>query len=588
MLDKQSTKKAANLVMGVSKRKLPTRNQLRYINNLLTFKERIIIALAVLVAIISGSFIGIYHYFATTEAIAAVGGEYSEAIVGYPEYINPILAQTNDVDLDISRMVFSGLFKRSKDQDLQPDLVTDYEISEDQLTYTFYLRRDAYWHDGTPLNAKDVIFTIEAIQDPNWQSPLEPSLRGVEIAQIDNYTLTLTLDEPFAPFLSALTFGILPQHIWFDAYRVSVQNITLSEYNIKPVGSGPFMFDQLVKDGSGNLKSYRLVPFDQYYGNSPYLEKITLVFYPDLFGATEALRRKQVDGLAFVSPEEKVGLESEHKQLQYYNLQLPQYTAIFFNQEHSDILARADVRKALVWGVDREKIINDVLQSEGEAIYTPILEGYIGHNPEVEKYGFDIQKGIEILEEAGWKYEGDDEYRTRKGETLEFSIATIDQPEFLNTLAILEENWTKMGIKVNVNIYAAEDIQESIIKPREYEALLFGEILGLDPDPYAFWHSTQMEHPGLALAVFYDKEIDGLLEEARKTSDQEKRTQSYLHFQNNLAEEVPAIFLYNPYYTYAIHQDIHGADSQYITMPADRFADIEQWYIETERVKKTD
>lgn len=579
--------KKKNLVMGVAHRKLPSRSQLRYINNLLSFKERVTIGVSVLLMILSVGFIVTYNYFSTTEAVPTISGEYTEAIVGYPEYINPILAQTNDVDLDIARLVFSSLFKRTKDQRLESDLVTDYEISEDQLTYTLYLRRDAYWHDGTPLTADDVIFTVEAIQDPNWQSPLEPSLRGVEAEKIDDYTLTLKLDEPFAPFLSALTFGILPQHIWFDAYRVSAQNITLSEYNIKPVGSGPFMFDKLVKDGSGNLKSYHLIPFDKYYGQQPYFESVAFAFYPDLFSATEAFRRKQVDGLAFVSADQKADLQKEHKQLQYYHLQLPQYTAIFFNQEHSDILANDTIRKALVWGVDRDKIISEVLKGEGEVIYTPILEGYIGHNPEVEKYGFDLEKGKTILDEAGWKLEEGNEFRTKNGNTLEFSIATIDQAEFLQTLDILKQNWTAMGIKVNVNIYASEDIQESIIKPREYEALLFGEIIGLDPDPYAFWHSTQMEHPGLALAVFYDKEIDGLLEQARKTTDEEKRRQSYLHFQNNLAEAIPAIFLYNPYYTYALHQDVHGVDSRYITMPADRFADIENWYFETKRIKKT-
>ncbi len=587
-MSKKTIKDSSRLVMGVSERKIPTRAQLRYINNLLSFKERIIVAVAGLVFVASSVFILLYHYYDTTELIPAYGGEYSEGVVGHPEYINPILAHTNDVDLDISRLVFSGLFKRNKGQRLETDLVTDYEISEDQLTYTFYLRRDAYWHDGEPLTASDVLFTVEAIQDPNYQSPLEPSLRGVESQKIDDYTFTLTLDEPFAPFLSALTFGILPEHIWFDAYKVSLQNITLSEYNIKPVGSGPYMFDELVRDTSGNLLSYHLQPFDQYYGDMSYIEKISFVFYPDLYSAKEGLRRKQIDGLAFITPEQKSELQEDHEQLNYYRLQLPQYTAIFFNEDHSDILARDEVRQALVWGVDRDRIVQDVLQGEGEVIYTPILEGYIGHNEAVEKYGFDIQKGIEILEEGGWILEEGEEFRKRNDEILEFSIATIDQPEFLNTLEILKEQWTKMGIKVSVNVYSPADVQENIIKPREYEALLFGEIVGVDPDPYAFWHSTQMEHPGLALAVFYQKNIDDLLETARKTSDEEERRLKYLHFQNILAEELPAIFLYNPFYTYALHENVRGADSQYITTPADRYADIESWYINTERVKKTD
>lgn len=584
--DSAGHKQPDRLVMGVSRRKLPTLAQLRYINVLLEFKERVIIGVSALVVITSVVWLGVYRYIDTTEAVPDNGGEFTEAVIGQPQYINPILSQTNDVDLDISKLVFSGLFHRTKDQQLEPDLVNDYDISEDQLTYTFYLRRDAKFHDGESLTVDDVIFTITAIQDPNYQSPLEPTLRGVKIARVDEYTFTLTLKEPFAPFLSSLAFGILPEHIWFNVYKGSIQNITLSEYNIKPIGSGPFMFDQLVKDSSGVMKSYSVVPFADYYGNRPHLDRVTLAFYDDINIASEALRRKQVDALAFITPDQKNELQKKNKQLQYQNLQLPQYTAIFFNQDHSDILAIDAVRQAIVYGVDRQGIINSALAGEGEPIYTPILPGQIGYNSEVEKYNFDVEHGKQLLEEAGWTIAEGEEFRTKDGDTLEFSIATVNQDEFLNTLEALKQNWTSMGIKVSVNVYEPQDIQEQIIKPREYEALLFGEIVGVDPDPYAFWHSTQMEHPGLALAVFYQKNIDDLLETARKTSDEEQRRLKYFNFQNILAEELPAIFLYNPFYTYAVRDDIQGIDSQYITTPADRYNDIANWYTKTNRIRK--
>lgn len=579
-----SDKPSSRLVMGVRQRSLPNIAQLRYINDVLTAKERLMIIVCWVVVVLSLVFMGAYHYMATTHVVAAPGGEYREALVGHPQYINPILAQTNDVDMDLTRLLFSGLFRQTKDQDLEPDLVSDYEISEDQLTYTLYVRRDAVWHDGVPLTAADVVFTIQAIQDPNWQSPLEPSMRGVTAQKIDDYTLTLTLKEPFAPFLSSLTFGILPEHIWFDVYKVSTQNITLSEYNIRPIGSGPFIFDSLVKDSGGTMKSYAVKPFDQYYGQKPYLQRASFYFYADLASAAAAVQQNEVDGVAFVTPEQKTDLQTNAHGLSYYPLQLPQYTAIFFNQDHSDILATDAVRQALVWGVDRQTIIEQALQGEGDVIYTPILPNYLGHNPEVEKYGFDLAKGNQILEDAGWTIPEGEQYRKKDDTLLEFSIATVNKEEFLQTLQVLQDNWTKMGIKVNVNVYEPADVQEQIIKSRNYEALLFGEIVGGDPDPYAFWHSSQMKHPGLGLAVFYQKNIDDLLETARKTSDEEQRRLKYFHFQNILAEETPAIFLYNPYYTYVISNNIKGVSSQSITSPSDRFADISNWHIETERV----
>lgn len=574
------------LVVGVRKRSLPTLAQLRYINNILTSRERIVVMVCWIVVVVAALFLGVYRYIDTTTVVAASGGTYREAIVGYPQYINPLLAQTNDVDMDLTRLLFSGLFRRTKEQRLEPDLITDYEISEDQLTYTFYLRRDTVWHDEQPLTANDVIFTIQAIQDPNWQSPLEPSMRSVEVSKIDEYTFTLKLQEPFAPFLSSLTFGILPEHVWFDAYKVSPQNITLSEYNIRPIGSGPFIFDSLVKDTNGILKSYHIRPFEKYYGAKPYLEEVSFFFFPDQASAVAAVEQHEADGTAFMTSEQTAILKSRARGLNYYRLQLPQYTAIFFNQEHSDILATDAVRQAIVYGVDRETIIQEALHGEGEGIYTPILPGYIGHNAEIEKYDFDLERGKQILEEAGFTVPEGGEFREKDGTLLEFSIATVNQEEFLKTLEVLKTNWTKMGIKVNINIYEPADIQEQIIKPRKYEALLFGEIMGSDPDPYAFWHSSQMEHPGLGLAVFYQKNIDDLLETARKTSDEEQRRLKYFHFQNILAEEIPAIFLYNPYYTYALSNDLKGIQSQYISQPSDRFADIQNWHIETDRIKK--
>ncbi len=578
-------KDPSRLVLGVRKRSFPNWAQLRYVSQILSTKERLTLKISWAALLVCLLFVGGYAYLSRTHVVPAVGGEYTEALVGHPNYINPILAQTNDVDMDLSRLIFSGMFRRTKDQTLEKDLVSDYEISEDQLTYTFYIRRDATWHDGQPLTANDVIYTIQAMQDPNWQSPLEPSMRGVEVKKIDDYTLTLTLTEPFAPFLSSLTFGILPEHIWFDAYKVSPQNITLSEYNTRPVGSGPFMFDALEKDSAGIMKSYQLVPYAGYYGQKPYLERISFSFYQELDSAVSAAQRGDVNGLAFITSEQKVSLQEQGRGLQYQRLQLPQYTGIFFNQEHSDILAVDAVRQALIWGVDRQTIINQALYGEGELIYTPILPGYIGYNADVEKYGFDLEKGKQILDDAGWVIPEGEQYRKKDDAVLEFSIATVNQEEFLNTLAVLQDNWTKMGIKVNVNVYEPADIQEQIIKPRDYEALLFGEIVGTDPDPYAFWHSSQMEHPGLALAVFYQKNIDDLLETARKTSDEEQRRLKYFHFQNILAEEIPAIFLYNPYYTYVISKDIKGVQSQYISLPSDRFADVVNWHIKTNRVK---
>ncbi len=584
-LKKKAESAKKDLVFGISKKKLPSWQQLRYLYTLLSHKERIVYQVALSLVVVCAVFMGGAFYFLNTEVVAQDGGDYTEGLVGYPEYVNPILAQANDVDLDLSSLIFSSLFKYNSQQELIPDLVTNYVLSEDQKTYTFYLRSDAKWHDGEDLLADDVIFTIQSIQDKTYKSPLRSSLSGVQIQKLDDHSFSLTLKEPFAPFLSSLTFGILPEHRWFD---IPAQNFALAEDNLKPIGSGPYKFSSLIKDRAGLVKSYHLEVNKDYYDEKPHLKEVNFLFYADIYSAVEAAKQKKVEGLSFIPAEDKEALEHKNSNLIFHSLRLPQYTAIFFNQKKSDILSKDPVREALIWGVDQDKIVTEVLQGDGENIYTPILPGYLGYNPETEKYGLDIEKGKEILEEAGWSIPEGEQYYKKNDNILEFTIATVELAEYMETLEILKENWEAMGFKINVDVYSVEDIQNQVIKPREYEALLFGEIIGTDPDPYPFWHSSQMNAPGLALAIFHQKDIDSLLEEARKITDEEERRLKYLHFQNIIAEEIPAIFLFNPSYSYSVHKKIKGIDSLYITVPSDRFAGIEDWHIKTKRTWKKD
>lgn len=580
-----------DLIFGANASKKPSWEQTKYFYKVLPKKERIIAyAASVLLAASVVGLLG-YAYFSNTEAMPENGGEYTEALVGYPEHINPILAQTNDVDMDLSRLIFSGLFKYNENQELVPDLVETYEMSEDQKEYSFKIREGVVWHDGEPLTADDVVFTISAIQDENFQSPLLPSLRGVGVEKVDDHNFKLFLKEPFAPFLSTLTFGIMPKHIWYDAYSVSAKNVLLTEYNIKPIGSGPYRFKKLVKDRDGNIKSFHLEKNENYFGRLPYIENLNFIFYPDMSAAVEAAGSKKAEGLAFVPYEDQEELHKMNRKLEFHSLRLPQYTALFFNQKEGDdnVLAYKAVREALAHAVPRKKIIEQVLGGNGEPIFAPILPGYVGYNPEIKKYDHDPKQAREILKEGGWTKKEGEEYRSRNDRILEFTVVTVDQPESIQALDMLKEEWEELGMKININTYSVEDIQAEIIKGRDYEALLFGEIVGTDPDPYPFWHSSQDEHPGLNLAIPYKrlKDVDQLLEEARVATEDEERAKKYYHFQNILADEIPAIFLYNPHYTYAVHKKVKGMESQYITTPSDRFAGIDRWYIKTDRKWKS-
>jgi len=568
------------LTLSLTKSRFPSLKQVKYLSRVLSKKEIKIIKSLSIIIFISLIFLGTTFYFQHITKVPVLGGEYVEGLVGFPQYINPLLAQTNDVDMDISRLVFSSLFRYNQKLELVPDLVSSYEISKDGKIYTLYLRKDAKWHDGENFTAEDVIFTVESIQNPEFRSPLAPSLRGIKLEKIDDYVIKFILLEPYAPFLENLTFGILPEHLWINIPPI---NANLAEYNIKPIGSGPFKFKSLVKDKLGNIKSYTLVRNENYYNQKSYLKKITFKFFPNFEEAVQALKTKEIEGISFLPKEFKRTIKN--KNLKYYSFELPQYTALFFNPKNNEILKDKNIRQALAYSIDREKIINEVLKDEGRIIDSPILPGFLGFNPDLKKYKFDPKIAGELLDKAGFELK-EGKRKNKNNEELEITLTTVDQSENYKTGELIKKNWEDLGLKVNLQIISTNQVQRKIIKPRAYEILLYSEIIGTDPDPFPFWHSSQISDPGLNLAILPNRHIDQLLEEARKTNDREEKRMKYIQFQNILAEEVPAIFLYNPTYSYVTHKKIKGLELNRIMVPADRFIEIEKWYIKTKRVWK--
>ena len=322
------------LVYSLSSKKLPNLRQFKQLPKVLNQKEKRVLAGLLSLIMFCLIFIGTFFYLNNFIPVPTVGGEYTEGLIGAPQYINPILSQTNDVDSDIARLVFSGLLRYDQNLQLVPDLAATWQESEDKKSYTFTLKQGIKWHDAQPLTADDVIFTFQSIQDPDFKSPLLISFRGVTVEKIDDLTVKFTLPEAFPAFLEVMTAGILPEHIWGGIPPI---NANLTEYNLKPVGSGPWKFKVLTKDRLGNIKSYTLVPNEDYYGPTAYLEKLTFNFYPDFQTAVAALKSHAVEGISFLPKEFKSQLVGQ-KTLNLYSFYLPQYTAIFFNQKQNEFL----------------------------------------------------------------------------------------------------------------------------------------------------------------------------------------------------------------------------------------------------------
>lgn len=558
---------------------MPSASQLKYLPRLLNTTEKRIGIVAILIILFTGTFLAGRLINAHRAIGPAVGGEYTEGLVGIPQLINPIYASTSDVDSDLSKLIFNGLMRYDTIDGLVLDIADSYEISDDSLVYTFKLRKDAYWHDGEPVRAEDVLFTMSAIQNPEYRSPLEVSFSGIKVDQIDEYTVQFTLNETFAPFLSLLTVGILPSHIWQD---VAPLNALVTEYNKKPIGSGPYKFEKLLKDAKGNIRSYTLERNANYHLGAPYIDRLHFKFYPETTSAVEALRNHNIEGIGYL-PLESVEDFQRDNSVKLLFPSLGQYVAAFFNQNHNDILKEDLVREALALGINKEGIVENVLNNQGATIKSFILPGMIGEYPDINIQVYDPPSAREKLEKAKWVLEEGSTIRKKDDKELALEIVTVNTKELVSVANELALQFAEIGVKINIRTVDSATFQSDTLKNRNYDILLSGELYGIDPDPYAFWHSSQTNYPGLNLAGFSNRKADEYIETARKIGDPDKRSEALRSLQDLVAEEISALFLYQPSYSFAVSSKIHNVDVQNIVNPSDRFSRVQTWYIKTRR-----
>lgn len=535
-----------------------------------------------LIVFIASTLAGLYFlYIQKTTPVAKTGGEYIEGMIGQPMHINPVLAASNDVDADFSQIVFSSLLKYDDEGNIVNDLTDSYEISEDKTAYTFHLKNNVLWHDGQKLTAEDVLFTVNLIANPDYKSPLRSNWQGIETETTDENTIIFRIPKPYTGFLHNLTFGILPKHIW---EQVEPEKFSLTNLNLEPIGSGPFKFKKMQKDSSGNIISYEFSANSNYFGGRPYISKLTFNFYKDENETLEAYNRKEIMSFSGLTAQ-KIDQIKIPQSTKIYKFRLPRYYAVFINQTKSVPLADDKVREALSYATDRQEIIQAIFKGEAEPVYSPLFPWMPGYKEDLDKRDFNIDKAKEILESADWKT-GDDGIRKKKNDKLEINLITSDWDELAQTAEILKNQWEKAGAQVNVETLSISDIQQNRIRPREYDAILFGQVMGGDPDLYSFWHSAEKKDPGLNLALFGTNETDSLIEEGRIEFDNEKRAEKYKKFQEVLNKEIPAIFLYSPDYVMIASKKAHLTEIKNLILPSKRFSNIDKWYVKTKRIWK--
>lgn len=560
-------------ILGLRKdRKIPTLTQLRYIPDYFTTNERFIIKSLLLLVVATALVIGIRLWQKHIVWVPKNGGTYTEGLVGAPRFINPVLAIGTTSDMDLTELLFPGLVKTDNQNKLVPDLAETFTISDDNKTYTFTLRKGLKWDDNEALNADDVMFTYQLVQDPSYSSPWKSTFSSVTFAKVDDYTITATLKNPSALFLAYFTLGILPSHRFQD---IQPQNFLLLEDNTRPTGSGPFKFKSLVRTRSGDLKSMIFERNPLYYGKQPYLDEIHFKFYPDITTAQEGVRNREVQGLAFVPPwQEKTG---EHiGNVKRQDLILPQVTALIFNLKN-DIFKKKDVRRALVLGTNRTDITKTITHGEALISEGPFAPGFIGSVADLAPRPYIPDEANALLESSGFK-KGADGMRKNGNNNLRIVVTTPEEEPYMSIATILKDNWGKLGIEVEIQAVDPVRFSQDVLKPRRYDALLYGELFDQTLDPYPFWDSSEALDPGLNLSIYVNKTVDTLLEKARVEKDEKKRDADYQEVQRTIADDIPAMFLFTPKYQYYLPKNLHGVIEGDLITPAERFSDVTNWY----------
>ncbi len=560
------------LVYSLSTRKIPNSKQLRHLNRFLNKKE--INLIKILFLIIIACLIFLIYSLVNNKFIfiPKEGGTYVEGVVGYPKNINPLYASGNDIDKDLTFLIYSSLLKYNNNGELVGDLVESFNIDNTGKKYTFKIKENVSWHDGAKLTSDDVIFTFNLIKNPEYRSSLRLAFIDVDIEKIDDYNFSLNIPEPYGPFLSLLTFKIMPKNLW-SGYNSD--SIILSDLNLMPIGSGPYKFKSLYKNKNGEIKEYELELNEDYYGKKPYLKNIKFEFYIDKQEAINALNNKQINGTSYIPFSSRSDLLAQNS-LNIHDLIQAQTIAIFFNSEKNEFLADKENRLWLEKAINKEEIVNDVFYNAyrvSESLYLKESPYYIN---EPETHYFEPNKSKEYF--SNKIIESTEESKEENNVLIELTVVGTDKN--IEVAEKIKNYWENSGLKINLKIVNGEQAA-NIISERNFEAIIYGQEIGGDPDIFSFWHSSQSSNNGLNISNYNNAQVDKLLIEARTEINNNERVKKYQEIQEILNIEVPAIFLYSPTFTYIHSRDLKGFSGNIVISPENRFNSISDWYLKT-------
>jgi peptide/nickel transport system substrate-binding protein len=505
------------------------------------------------------------------------GGRFTEGIIGTFTTANPLYA-ISDVNATVSHLLFAGLLTYDNHNQLTGNLAESWTVDPGGKVYTVRLRPNLTWQDGEPLTADDVVYTYHTIQNPDAQSPLFASWRGVTVTAIDNRVITFMLPNPLSSFPSSLTNGIVPQHLLGNVNPIDLRSTNFNTAD--PVGSGPFRWGAIGVSGIGDALETQisLLPFDHYWAGTPKLTNFTIHTFVIQNRMLQAYTSQQLTAVAGLQtiPDSLI----RTKDSDVYQLPLTAGVYVFF-ETNQGIFSDPKVRQALIAAADRSAILQAVHPAV-QAIDEPLLPGQLAYDLAYKQTTADLGRAGSLLDAAGWAMNAKG-IRTKDGQPLIFTMPVADNQTYRAVASMLKNEWQSVGIDVRFLFQQPADFQ-STLAGRQYDALLYGISIGADPDVFVYWDSSQNDPRSasrLNFSNYASATADAALESGRTRLDPQLRAVKYRHFLQAWQQDAPALALYQPQFLYVSHVPIYGLTSgSLINVDQDRYRNVQNWMIE--------
>lgn len=584
LLRRVTKRRREALVIGQQADQKIDRLLLRRFNRLISVRRFVILWVGLFVVLFFATFVqlrDLSRHYQTLQPVP--GGLYSEGMIGTFTNANPLYA-SGAADVAISRLVFSGLFKYDTNNRLTGDLAQGYSLDETQRRYTVKLRKDVTWHDGKPFTADDVVFTYQTIQNLGAQSALHSSWQDIKVSKVDAYTVTFELPNALSSFPNAMTNGLIPKHL---LEKIPPEQLRSASFNAQPVGTGPFVWRFVEVSGSASSAAsdrrqrITLAAFGDYWAGRPKLDGFNLLTFSDENRLIQAFKDKQINAISGLEsvPAELSGNDS----LQTYVTPITAAVMAFFNNSRP-ILNNANIRQALVSTVDHKQAAT-LTPYPTLSVNQPFLRGQVGYNPQLAQSPYNPDYAKQLLDAEGWVV-GQDGQRSKNGQPLVFELSSQDTQNYTATAKFLQTQWAKVGVKTRVNYYNNEELQGSIIANHDYDILLYGISLGVDPDMFAYWDSSQASITSqgrLNLSEYKSSAADQALQAGRTRADPQLRAIKYEEFLKVWRKDAPALALYQPNFLYITRGPVFGFDRKALNSAADRFYNVDNWMVRQKR-----